>query len=189
MIWFTGDTHFGHANILKYCNRPFSSIGEMDEHFIEQWNLRVRPNDVVYHLGDFMFAPRDKLQRATENILRRLNGVKILIRGNHDRPETSLATGWQSTHDTLEVKAHLGGPFKQRIVLFHYPLRSWNAHAHGSWMLHGHCHGNLSDVGGKILDVGVDVWDYAPVSIETIASRMAARDIVTPDHHVSRRSK
>jgi len=77
-IFFTSDTHFGHKNILKYCNRPFVNVEEMDEVMIERWNGRIGKNDSVYHLGDFSFSSNPK------TYFERLNGKKILIIGNHD---------------------------------------------------------------------------------------------------------
>ncbi len=79
MIFFTADTHFGHANILKLCNRPFNTIEEMNETMICKWNSRVSGNDTVYIVGDMFFRCSD-----AETILKRLKGKKRLIIGNHD---------------------------------------------------------------------------------------------------------
>lgn len=75
-----GDTHFGHSNIIKYCNRPFRDVEEMDRVLIKNWNETVSNHDIVIHLGDFAFCARE---RAKE-ICSQLNGKKILIKGNHD---------------------------------------------------------------------------------------------------------
>ena len=81
-LWFTSDTHFGHENIIKYCNRPFANAQEMDEILVSRWNERVKPSDHIYHLGDVTMA-RNSQGRGLE-ILARLNGHKRLIMGNHD---------------------------------------------------------------------------------------------------------
>jgi len=77
-IWITSDHHFFHRNIIKYCNRPFNSVSEMNEFMIKKWNEKVGDNDIVLHLGDFAFKGRAR------EIRNRLNGTIILIRGNHD---------------------------------------------------------------------------------------------------------
>ncbi len=122
-IWFTADTHFGHVNILKYCDRPFDTIEAHDEALVENWNARVDRGDTVYHLGDFALCAAP----IAESLLRRLHGSIQLIRGNHDRKPSGFAV----VRDYTEIKRA-----GQRIVLSHYPFRTWNAMHHGSWQLH-----------------------------------------------------
>lgn len=162
--FFTSDTHYFHANIIKYSNRPFTNVDEMNKHMIKAWNEKVQSGDTVYHLGDFGFT------NGTDaaNIVRRLNGNKILIWGNHDkslRKDKSFVGMWGSTHEILEITIQ-----GQHIVLFHYPIMSWNRMFHGSWHLHGHCHGNLKyPFNGKVRDMGVDCCpNFAPMSFEEI---------------------
>ena len=161
MIWFTSDTHFGHLNIMKYCKRPFKSIEEHDEELIRRWNERVKPNDTVYHLGDFAwFGPL-----KCDEYLSRLNGFKHLILGNHDRMQRMRKTiGWESIQPYLEIKIDN----QQAVMLFHYRMVVWNKKHYGSWALHGHSHGTLPLSGDYTLDVGVDCWDYYPISVEII---------------------
>lgn len=156
MIYLTSDTHWGHKKILEYCSRPFSSIGEMDEKLIENWNKVVSSKDTVYHLGDFGFGKYEMLL----SIFKRLKGQIIICKGNHDTEAIKLP--WVSKHDLYELKAN-GNVYQ----LCHYPLRSWNKSVHGSRMCHGHCHGTLSPLGYSC-DVGVDCWDFAPVSLEQL---------------------
>ena len=80
MVYFITDTHFHHSNIIKYCNRPFKDVNEMNETIINNWNNIVTNDDTVYHLGDFCLSSDDEIK----NIFKRLNGNIILIRGNHD---------------------------------------------------------------------------------------------------------
>jgi len=154
----------------------------MTESLIQHWNARVRAGDVVYHLGDFALSWGRKHEGVIDAILSRLNGQKWLITGNHDRDEITRNPRWVKVipYHEIHVPIHAG---KQRIVLCHYALRVWNQMHRGAWMLHGHSHGNLPDAGGKTADVGVDVWDYAPVSVDQIERLMSKREIVTRDHH------
>ena len=78
--WIISDTHFGHENIIKYCNRPFSSVEEMDARMIKLWNNVVKKNDIVYHLGDFGVGNKEYISK----IVSKLNGRIFLILGNHD---------------------------------------------------------------------------------------------------------
>ena len=80
MIYFIADTHFNHTNIIKYCNRPFNNTHEMNEYIIQKWNSVVKKDDTVYHLGDVGFGSLQEVK----NLVERLNGTKILLRGNHD---------------------------------------------------------------------------------------------------------
>jgi len=159
VIWFTSDTHFNHENIVKYSNRPFTDLGEMTEVLVKNWNEVVEKGDTVYHLGDFALSYGKQSVDVIDKLLSRLNGQKHLIKGNHDRKQVLDNSRWASVRDYHEIKVDLG-------------------------MLHGHSHGNLADLGGKVLDVGVDVWNYTPVSLERLQIWMESREILTYDHHI-----
>ena len=116
-IWFTSDTHFGHANIIKFVGRPFKSVEEMDETIIERWNECVRPGDSVYHLGDFALMQRTTAE--VEEYVKRLRGQKFLIYGNHDHKRTRKAKGFQEITPYKEI-----GVGEQRIILMHYAMKS-----------------------------------------------------------------
>lgn len=161
-IWFTADTHFGHANIIKYSNRPFSSVQEMDEMLVERWNARVKPNDTVWHLGDFAFH---KSYDELNVLFKRLNGSKYLIVGNHDYDDTKRLF-WESIRSMEEIRFG-----KQTVVLCHYGMRVWNKSHHGSIHLYGHSHGTLPG-NNQSLDVGVDCWDYQPINYDEILERL-----------------
>ena len=94
-IWFTADHHFGHANIIRFCDRPFADVDAMNESLIANWNAVVTPKDTVYHLGDLFLTNRE----AAQTIRSRLNGSICLIRGNHDKTADSLkgAFEWITT--------------------------------------------------------------------------------------------
>lgn len=174
-IYFCSDTHFGHANIIKYSNRPFYSIEEMNESLINNWNSVVKPNDIVYHLGDFAFLPYKNLKQ----IARRLNGIKHFIMGNHDKEilknknDLISSETFSSIQDYLELKHN-----NKHIVLFHFGCRVWNKSHHGSIHLYGHSHGALPSY-GKSVDVGVDCKEitneYRPISFEEIIIFMKDR--------------
>jgi calcineurin-like phosphoesterase family protein len=157
--YFTSDTHFGHANIIKYCNRPFQTVDEMDTAMIERWNKVVHFGDKVYHLGDFCW------KGSIEIIRYKLNGTIYLIEGNHDKlsEQQKRYFSWVRPYYELVLD-------KQRIVLFHYAMRVWHRCERGSWHLFGHSHGGLPQY-GKSIDVGVDVWDFAPVSMDQLDAK------------------
>lgn len=155
MIFFTSDTHFGHTNIIKYCNRPFSTVAQMDRTCIDNWNARVGEDDTVYFLGDFCFRKAPEYQAE-------LNGNIVFIKGSHD--------SWMKAPYLLPIEVRVGNKDKT-IVLCHYAMRSWEKSHYGSWHLFGHHHGKLPPY-GLSFDVGVDCWDYYPVSLEEISLRM-----------------
>lgn len=165
-LWWTSDSHFGHAKILDYCQRPFPDVEAMDAAMIQRWNARVAPEDTVFHLGDFAFASR---KQDVEALRARLHGKIHLIVGNHDPASTRNAAGWASVQPYLELRA--GGT---AIVLCHYAFEVWDASHHGAWHLHGHSHGTLRrHPTRRRLDVGVDCWNFAPVSFAELAVEMA----------------
>lgn len=177
-IFFTSDTHYGHGNVIKYSERPYKDTQEMDETMIQNWNAVVRPGDLVYHLGDFSFAPDER----TVQIAKRLMGQKYLVYGNHDkrqRKNRDFTNQWLWTRDLTQIEVD-----GQKIVLCHFPMLTWNQSHRGSWNLHGHCHGSLpDDPGSRRIDIGVDCFDYYPVEFETIKKLMGKKKFVPIDHH------
>lgn len=165
-VLFTADTHFGHGGALGLFRRPFASVPEMDRAMIERWNARVGAGDEVWHLGDF--AVRQPPARITE-LLARLCGRKHLIIGNNDGEAATAQDGWTSLQHYAEIE--LDGTL---LVLCHYPLRSWNRMAQGALNLHGHSHGRLDPL-PRQLDVGVDPWNFRPISLDEIRTHLRQR--------------
>lgn len=162
--WFTSDTHFEHGNSIKHNCRPFSSIEEMREALIKNWNSVVGPKDIVYHLGDVSWIQKGPI---IDDILYALNGVKHLIIGNHDKKIISNKA-WESVESTGRVS--IGKDVD--IYLCHFPWLAWNKSHYGSIHLHGHCHGNLPlDKTVKRWDMGVDCNNYTPVNLSEILLR------------------
>ena len=170
MIWLTGDTHFYHENILRFCSRPFDTIGEHDEALINNWNSVVSKDDSVYHLGDLTLGGHAQ----AVNVLCRLNGdVRILAYPfHHDRrwlgpilkgKVTHTATGVVVLEQQI-VRLSLG---ETNVYLCHFPLGEWPQKHYGAVHAHAHSHGNYKGE-GRIVDVGVDCHGYFPVSIERV---------------------
>lgn len=162
MIFFTSDTHLGHANIIRYCGRPFKDVDEMDQTIINNWNSVVTDKDIVYHLGDFSFGPATRYMKE-------LNGTKYFVRGNHEKPLLNLV----NVKDVPYIR-HLKIESYPEIVVCHYAMRVWNKSHFNSWHLYGHSHGTLEGQ-GKSFDVGVDCWNFTPISIEQVAREMDKR--------------
>lgn len=184
-LFFTSDTHFGHKNIINFSERPFTNHETMDDALIRNWNSIVPIDGIVYHLGDFSFHNA----QHSKYILEQLNGKVILIQGNHDK----CTSYFKEIHDVLRLKVldDLGtfGKYTQ-IILSHFPFAIWDKKHYGSWHCHGHSHGTYTPVTNcsdhhfkdlphdlffkynKILDVGVDVWDYKPVAYTQIAEKL-----------------
>lgn len=190
-LHFVSDTHFTHENLIQYYPARIAcgDIDAVDEVMVDNWNRRIAPDDVVYHLGDV--AHREPW-RATR-ILRRLNGVKRLIVGNHDTKlirDRKFRDEWDEiyplsgesrfttfAYSIKEIFVGVDNP--QRIVLSHFPIWEWNAMHHGAWHLHGHVHGKPTGIPGKIMDVSVDGNGLAPVSFAEVKSFMDSRPVRT----------
>jgi calcineurin-like phosphoesterase family protein len=166
--FFTSDTHFGHAGIIRHQNRPFNSVMAMDESLISHWNSVVAADDTVYHLGDFCF----RASQGADTYLARLQGTIHLITGNHDDDTIRDHAGlFASVNSMLTVRVE-----GQRIVLFHYPLREWPFAYSDAWHLFGHVHGNLDrQPHGFSLDVGVDSHEFRPLSFQQVAAKFEHR--------------
>lgn len=165
--FYTSDCHFGHENIIKYCNRPFKNIDHMNNEIIRRWNERVKTEDIVYHIGDFCF----KVQKINGKHLTyldysdRLNGNIIFIKGNHDK------------NNKIKTKIHrlvikIDGRF---INLVHDPIDAdinfelnFTGHVHEKWQIKRIRKGfSFTDC----VNVGVDVWNFYPVTYEEIINR------------------
>jgi calcineurin-like phosphoesterase family protein len=190
-VFFTADQHFGHENIIKYCDRPFGCVEGMDEHLVQRWNEVVGPTDIVYHLGDFTLFNAG----AAIEYFSRLNGVIRVLRypWHHDgrwipkiadmmngcRSKGGHIVTFHPPMVALEFPEYGSGKWAKPVILCHYPLAEWDRKHYGAWHLHGHSHGNHRGE-GAILDVGVDSTGfvgYRPVSIETVAKVMATKDV------------
>lgn len=162
--FYTADQHYDHSAVIDFCNRPFSSVEEMDNEMIRMHNERVENSDDVYFLGDFSASRNEKYIR---HIFNKLKGRKHLIIGNHDSKQV-LRLNWSSTPTHKKTVRDKEG---RRIILSHYPERSWDRMYRGSFHLHGHTHGKLLGV-GRSTDVGVDAWGFAPVTAAEAIERM-----------------
>ena len=182
-IWFTADTHFDHKNIIKYCNRPFNSIGEMNSALIDNWNSVVKKDDLVIHNGDFCFGGFEAYQQYRDE----LNGKIILIRGNHDKIQTSqLCKIFGDVCDYLKISVADNDLEEgwQKIIICHYAFRVWENCHHGSWNLYGHSHGTLDDDPNLLsIDIGVDCHKYTPISYNQIKDIMSRKIFKPVDHH------
>lgn len=162
-IFFTSDLHLNHANSMKFCPafRNFSDVETMNDHIINTWNGMVKPTDIVYNLGDVVFA---KTLKDYENILERLNGQHHLILGNHDvkirqNKEYFLRRTKQDGNPLISsIQDYLRLDLDQTIIMFHYPIEEWDKCHRGSYHLCGHIHDKQPKTKGRILNVCYDNW-------------------------------
>lgn len=184
-IHTTSDTHFLHEAIVKLSSRPFDDYEHMEDTLITNWNNKVQPGDLVVHVGDFALTWNKKCYDKVDRLLKRLNGNKILVTGNHDRDAVTRSKYWSKVTPYYEMKIDMGGVHKQRVCFFHYSQRVWNQMHRGAWMLYGHSHGNLPQPDGWTMDVGVDANNYTPLSLrEDVKSFMDSRPMTAgEDHH------
>lgn len=156
MIFFVSDTHFDHTNIIKYCDRPFRTTDEMNDHMLKMWNLYVGPDDTVYFLGDLTFG---RGRRPHDYWLDQLNGSVVFIRGGHDTKDV-MRNVTCDVFNSLVINLPLLGD----TLLIHSPhdIVDWDG-----WIIHGHVHNNrpFLSVGNKSVNVSMERVDYRPVSL------------------------
>lgn len=168
-IFVISDPHFNHSNIIPYTNRPFSSVKEMDEAIIANWNKTVGPDDTVFCLGDFCFGTKDNIPYYT----RQLNGRKILIRGNHDRTKSLyIEAGFQDVMGEYVLHPHHSG-FNRIILFTHKPRIGMDKFTAN---IHGHIHDQLLDPAifelENYFNVSVENINYTPIELQEIIRRM-----------------
>jgi len=187
-IWFTSDLHFGHANIIKYCNRPFESVDHMNQELIRRWNEKVQPEDTVWVLGDVAMG---KL-KETVPLVAQLNGDKHLVAGNHDgcwkyhkKADKMAALYFDAGFRSIWTEAWSTLPFGDKDIKFqmhHFPFVG-DSHDtdrysemrpidKGQILLHGHVH-DAWKAKPRMVNVGCDVWGYAPVTFDQLMSAIA----------------
>jgi calcineurin-like phosphoesterase family protein len=174
--YYTSDQHYCHGNIIKYENRPFKTVEEMDEYIIYKHNQKVSPNDSVYFLGDCIFSNDEN---KAIKLLSRLNGNKYLLYGNHDKIIRSSRLVQQKFNWCRDyyVNYEIVNGVKTPIVLFHYPIQVWDRKHHGSIHLYGHIHSDKDShhpMAANLVNaynVGVDVRNFEPVTLEEILKK------------------
>lgn len=177
--WYTSDLHFNHKNILNYENRTrnFTSVEEMNEKLIENWNSVVKQHDQIYVLGDFILGKPDEVE--LERIVYRLNGKISLIPGNHD---SLIKLRIYESNRLLEVVSPLLETKNPAFVMCHFPLATWHHDYKGMKHLHGHTHGNFPKDKYKRMDVGVDTHpEFRPYHIDEITQYM--KDKINKGNH------
>lgn len=183
MIYYTSDLHLGNSNIIGYENRPWKTVDEMDQGLIDRWNSRVKDKDKVYVLGDFCFKGASK----AITFLEQLKGEIHLIRGNHDHFMGQLSFQEWSQWDSMAMSAQRPsrriineGWYKhfedsgREVVLCHFPIMYWDGmDDRGSYHLYGHMHSrpNKQHTHPMTFNVGVDVNDYYPVTLDELLGR------------------
>lgn len=175
-VFFTSDTHFNHANIIRYCQRPFKGAAEMNETLIANWNLTVGNDDIVFHLGDFCLGGAAEWTQ----MLDRLNGRIFLILGNHDLKNIRHGFIGRFEHVAMQMRIEVG---KKKIYLSHYPFLCFEGgYKTDVWQLFGHVHTRQSNTGsdaGRLqhlyptqFDVGVDNNNFTPLSFDQVREQI-----------------
>lgn len=179
--FITSDLHFGHKNIMKFCPvtraRFRDDVDYMNEAMIKEWNDMVEPDDLVYILGDVAFLPS---QKAIE-IMRRLNGDKILVEGNHDRKllnDPVFRRCFKEVHKYLDINYN-----GTKVCMFHYPIAEWDQMHRGAVHFHGHVHGGTSGLEGyRALDAGMDATGFIVQEMDLMIAKALKGEI--KGHHV-----
>lgn len=165
-VWFTSDLHLCHKNIIDYCNRPFSSVEEMNEILVQNWNKVIAPNDQVFHLGDFCLGSKEQF----ETFSKALNGHKTFIAGNHDRLSKSfvLDNGWE----VFSKKPILKRFRCKNFILMHHPREV----EFNQICLYGHTHDKTAELQCRSLCVCVEQTNYFPISLDKVLERVDLSD-------------
>jgi calcineurin-like phosphoesterase family protein len=179
MDFVTSDIHFGHANIMKFCpeSRAFNNdVSNMNESIVKNWNAIVGPNHHTYILGDVAFC---NVEKAVE-LIRRLNGTKTLVVGNHDKKlikDEEFRSCFVKIRDYVDISVN-----KTKVVMFHYPIAEWDQMHRGSVHLYGHLHGGVSGMEKyRCMDVGMDTNWCRPYKLDAVVDRCLKGEI--KGHH------
>lgn len=157
-VWFISDTHFGHRNIITYCRPQYASLEVMEGDLVERWNQTVKPQDLVYHLGDFAWKAADAIR-----VRPLLNGTIRLVVGNHDDIVAYAKAG-------LFQRIDMWRQFRDHgFTASHVPMRREQIR-HGAFNLHGHVHGDMSGLEDFHFDASVESIDYKPIHFDEVVA-------------------
>ena len=161
-VFFIADTHFHHKNIIKYCNRPFENAYQMNKALIKNWNLRVSKEDTVYVLGDFAFCGSEELKK----LVRKLNGTKYLILGNHDKGyQRYLDAGFKKVYDCPIIIDNFW-------ILSHKPMFVNESMPYVNIFGHVHDNPTYASYGPNFFCVSADRINFTPISFKEIEDRL-----------------
>lgn len=157
------DTHFGHSNIIKYCNRPFTNVEDMDNQLIKNWNNIVNKNDIVYHLGDFALGNIEKITEYRS----KLNGKIFLVMGNHDI--YNIKKYYEAGFDKVYDKPIIYNDF---FIFSHKPMFLMENMPYAN--IFGHVHNNpeYTDYTSNTFCVSCERINYKPILIDNIVDKM-----------------
>ena len=168
-VFFMGDCHFGHKNIIKYCNRPFKDVDDMTEKLIKLWNNVVGNNDIVYVVGDFALCGKQKIIEIGQ----RLNGRKRLILGNHD--QASIATYREAGFEIVYNHPIVLDEF---FVVSHEPMVGFSpSMPFANIFAHVHDNPAYTDCSSRSFCVSAERIAYKPIEFETIKGLMNAYEV------------
>ncbi len=173
-IFFIADTHFGDPHILRHRGARYDSIAAHDAALVDAWNAVVGPEDMVWHLGDFAAGASREHCAA---MFAQLNGIKRLIRGNHDSNRVLDLPWAEPPMESARISVPDARGREHRLFLSHYAHRAWPGLWRETRHLYGHSHGWLPDT-SRSCDVGVDAWDDRPIAIDAILDRQDAAELV-----------
>lgn len=165
MIYYVSDLHLGHTNVINMCDRPYSDVEQMNEDLINKWNNRVKKNDTVYFLGDFSMKLSN--EKALE-YLKRLNGIKYFIKGNHDKnsfleeaKRQNLIKDYSDSYKEINDNDRF-------VILCHYPLVTWNGMYRNSFHIYGHVHQNIVEHIPRRYCACVEITNYEPKTLDEL---------------------
>lgn len=168
MIYYTADLHFGHANVIRFDQRPFESVEEMDRTLIENWNKRVTDKDNIYIAGDLIY----KSEKPAEWYLEQLHGIKYLVIGNHEQAVLSSEKA-RCCFEAIDKMMHITDG-KCQICMCHFPIVEWNGYFRNHYHIFGHIHNarnrafDVMSEEPRALNAGCMINEYMPVTFEEL---------------------
>lgn len=178
--YYSSDWHIGHwssedRNIIKYCNRPFRNTDEMDKTILDNHKARLKKGDRLYLVGDVSFHPQHRTAALLRELKQETQATFYLVPGNHDSKELERLRDWddddaprfwEDVSPLMDVRDR-----KRKVVLCHYKMEVFNRSHRGAYQLFGHSHNSMPGNTQQI-DVGVDCWDFRPVTLDECIARM-----------------
>ena len=176
-IYFYADPHFGHKNVIKYCNRPFANVSEMNSTLIKNFNKTVEHDAIIYILGDFSFLNTE----STKQILKAMKGFKILVKGNHDPKPNSYYRKlvFSEVYDKPII-------FKNKFILSHKPIDD-RLYKDGCFInIYGHLHNNAKNNDNMKFCCSVEMINYKPISFDDILKNLRTKWGIGPEPFTAR---